>query len=136
MAFPVDIAQVRKTETALDLVFPSSFVERMMRNNGGDLVIDGEEWSLHPFLDTSDRTRLTRTCNDIIRETKSAKAWDAFPRTGVAIGSNGMGDLLVLLPDPVNAKRLQPAVFMWSHETGELDVVVHDFRELDRDQGR
>ena len=51
-------------------------------------------------------------------------------QTDVAIASNGFGDHLVLLPDPNQPKVLLATVFMWSHESGELDKVANDFAEL------
>jgi hypothetical protein len=98
--------------------------------NGGELKADGDVWELHPFLDTSDKTRLKRTCNDITRETTVAKEVSDFPADGVAIAANGTGDRLVLLPSPSNTARLQDAVFVWNHETGTLAKVADDFAEL------
>ena len=131
MPFPVDITMVKETEGRLGVAFPVTFVDRMMRSNGGEVVIEDEEWSLHSFFDTTAATRIKRTCNDIVRETTDAREWKTFPSGGVAIASNGMGDQLVFLPDPHRATQLQPTVFMWSHETGELDVVAKDFGDLE-----
>jgi hypothetical protein len=130
MAFPVDLEHVGRTEARLGVTFPPSFVERMLTENGGEVVIGEDAWSLNPFLDTSDKTRLKRTSNDIVVETESAREWPSFPQTAVAIASNGMGDHLVLLPDPEQPRQLQAAVFTWNHETGELDQVAEDFVEL------
>jgi hypothetical protein len=130
MPFPIDLEQIQRTETELGAIFPTSFVARMLADNGGEVEIDEEAWSLNPFRDTSDRTRIKRTASDIVRETAEARRWPRFPQQGISVASNGLGDHLVLLPDPTAPQRLQPAVFMWSHETGELDKVADDFAEV------
>jgi len=130
MPFPIEIDQVRRTEVKLGVTFPKSFVARMLADNGGDIVIEDEAWSLNPFLDWTDKVRLKRTCNDIVGETINAREWSGFPQSGISIASNGMGDHLVLLPDPSQSDLLQPVVFMWSHETGELDKVADDFAAI------
>jgi len=128
--FPVELELVRRTEANLGVTFPGSFVERMLTENGGEVTIEQEAWSLNPFFDASDGVRIKRTSNDIVRETASARAWPGFPPLGISIASNGMGDHLVFLPDPRRQSVLQAVVFMWSHETGELDKVADDFAEL------
>ena len=70
----------------------------MLKDNGGEVVTPPDTWQLHPFLDTSDKKRLRRTCNDIARETESAKEWPRFPEEAIAIGANAGGDWLILLP--------------------------------------
>ena len=130
MPFPVDVAYVKSAEAKLDVAFPLGFVARMVLENGGEIQIEGDLWWLHPFLDTSDKTRLKRTCNDIVRETESARKWRGFPPNAVAIAANGTGDQLILLPSPPQPQRLQDAVFIWDHETGEVSQIADDFFEL------
>ena len=90
-------------------------------------------WELHPIFDDSDRKRLKRTCNDIVRETTSAREWHGFPPEAAAIGGNGSGDRLILLPDP-NSGRFGDAVFWWDHETGEINQVASNFWELEDEE--
>ncbi len=59
--------------------------------------------------DDSDRKRLSRTANDIVRETEAAREWDEFPADVVAIAGDGSGDALVLLPG-------SDEIYIWSHE--------------------
>lgn len=73
MPFPVDIKYVNEAERKLGVKFPPAFVVRMVKENGGEVVTPLDVWQLHPFLDSSDRKRLARTCNDIARETAQAK---------------------------------------------------------------
>ena len=70
----------------------------MAQVNGGELTTEDDDWQLFPFFDKSDNKRISRTCNHIILETNQAKQWENFPVNGIAIGSNGCGDLLLLLP--------------------------------------
>jgi len=129
MPFPVDIKYVNDAETKLGVKFPASFVVRMTRNNGGDVKTQSDLWRLYPFLDMSDRKRLKRTCNDVVLETRNARDWSGFPEEAVAIGANGGGDQLVLLPRPDAPDTLGP-IYWWDHETGELNKVCDDFDEL------
>ena len=87
MPFPVDLKFVTEAERKLGVKFPASFVLRMVRSNGGEVATPPDSWVLFPFLDTSDRKRLKRTCNDIVLETRKAREWRGFPGKGVAIGA-------------------------------------------------
>jgi hypothetical protein len=129
MPFPVDEKYILQTEQKLGVKFPESFRKKMMEENGGSVETPPDAWDLYPFMDTSDRTRLKRTCNDIVRETASLRDWPGCPPTAVAIGANGCGDQLVLIPSE-NTEILQDAVFWWNHENGELSKVAHDFGDL------
>jgi hypothetical protein len=128
MPFPVDKKFIIETEAKLGMQFPQAYRVRMLRDNGGELSINGDGWQLHPFFDTSDRKRIARTCNDITRETKEAREWRGFPANAVAIGTNGTGDRLVFLPEP-DSSILQDHPFIWLHETGELVPASISFEE-------
>jgi len=131
MPFPVDPSYIKATEAKLGVTFPLSFVARMVRLNGGEVETCSDVWELHPFLDTSDRKRLKRTCNDIVYETRWSREHAAgYPPDAVSIASNGSGDELVLMPDPARPGRLRDAVYFWDHETGEVSAVANDFHEL------
>ena len=133
MPFPVDITFIEQAEEKLAMRFPMSFKARMAKNNGGSVTTNAgweEHWNLFPFFDTSDKTRLKRTCNDIIRETASAHDRPGFPSDAVAIGDNGGGDVLILLPDSDDPTRLGDAIFWWDHETDAIEQVGDDFLEL------
>jgi hypothetical protein len=131
MPFPVDESAIIATETKLRVRFPASFRDRMMRENGGEVQVGEDVWELYPFLDTSDKKRLARTCNDITRETHSARSCSGFPVEGVAIASNGAGDYLVMLPKAEGEAELAPVICLWDHESGELHEVVSDFSGLE-----
>jgi hypothetical protein len=130
MAYPVDIKFINEAERKLGVKFPSTFVLRMVKNNGDEAVTPEDSWVLYPFLDTSDRKRLKRTCNDIVQETKKAREWPRFPEAAIAIGDNGGGDRLMLLPRADEPSVLGP-VYWWDHETGELIFAADDFGDLE-----
>ncbi len=127
MPFPVDRKYIDTTEEKLAGKFPESFVQKMMAENGGELATPPDSWTLHPFLDTSDKKRLRRTCNDIIRETTEAKNSHRFPQNAINIGDNGGGDHLVFL---LADGKIGPEVYWWDHETGAMNHVAEDFAEL------
>ena len=129
MAFPLDMQLVKRTEAKLERKLPLGYVVQMCRENGGGVATETDFWYLHPIFDDSDRKRLQRTCNDIVRETAVARERPDFPPDALAIGHNGGGDVLVLLPDPA-AERYADAVYWWDHETGELIRVADTFEEL------
>ncbi len=132
MAFPVDIEYVKRTEAKLGRKLPLGYVVKMCNNNGGELRAGPDHWNLYSIFDESDKKRLKRTCNNIVRETKAAKEWADFPENAVAIASNGSGDQLILLPEP-SSDRFSDAVYWWDHETGEVEKVGDDFVELIED---
>ena len=129
MAFPIDQTFIDRAAQKLGIRFPLSYIAHMQRSNGGDVEVEGDDWQLIPIFDDSDKARLKRTCNDIVRETKLAREWRGFPPSAVAIASNGAGDMLVLLPDP-SGEQLAEVVYSWDHETGELKAIADNFGNL------
>ena len=120
---------VRQAQEKLGRALPLCYVSRMCRDNGGEVRVGQDVFFLHPILDATDRKRLARTCNDIVRETASARQRAGFPPDALAIGNNGGGDRLVFLPDH-EAPRFADAVYWWDHETGELHRAADGFEEL------
>ena len=130
MPFPLDISCVRKAKARLGQQLPVAYVASMVTENGGDVHADGDSWFLHPILDDSDKTRLKRTCNDIVLETKEARDWEGFPEAAVSIAHDGGGNHLILMPEPAYPGRLGEAVFRWDHETREVEPVAASFGAL------
>ncbi|RCU50089.1 SMI1/KNR4 family protein [Corallincola holothuriorum] len=129
MAFDLEEKYLAQFELQLGFKLPSSYRAAMAINNGGELVVGEEDWQLFPILDQSDRKRIARTCNHVLRETNEAREWHDFPDNAVAIASNGCGDLLIFL---VANESLSSEVYEWSHETRELTMVSKDFSDLER----
>jgi hypothetical protein len=128
MPFPITTAEIAKTETKAGFQFPLGLKSRFSKEDGGELKIGGDSWQLIPFLDTTDRKRLTRTCNDIVQETARMRGWHGFPADAFVVAQNGRGDYLIIRPDAEGSNDLGETVYFWDHETGEHEPVV---RSLD-----
>ncbi len=127
MPFPVAEQFIVETERKLGVSLPDAFRARMSRSNGGELSTDDDDWQLYPFFDTSDRRRLSRTSNDIVRETTSAREWRGFPPGAIAIAANGSGDHLVFIPVP-GSTTLQPQPFHLAARYGGVTAHRHHVR--------
>jgi hypothetical protein len=130
MPFPVDERYVTETEKKLGAKFPSDYVKKMLKENGGEVQTPPDGWLLYPIFDSSDKKRLKRTCNDVVRETQHAREWMGFPADAVAIGGNGCGDQLVLLRDSGFPEAFAEVVYCWNHETAALNKVAARFGDL------
>jgi hypothetical protein len=123
MAFPIDQKYIVDTESELSVKFPTEFKIRMIKSNGGELLISREfEFELHPFFDKSDRKRISRTCNHIGLETKKAREWNGFPENGIAIGKDGFGNKLILTHN--GNGNLTDELYFWNHETGKVERIA------------
>ncbi|HEX7860638.1 MAG TPA: SMI1/KNR4 family protein [Verrucomicrobiae bacterium] len=124
MPFPISAAEIEKTEKKTGFTFPAGLKARLARDNGGEIEVADDCWQLIPFMDTSDRKRIARTCNDIVRETASMREWSNFPKDGFVVAGNGGGDYLVIRPEAEGSTRLGETIYRWDHETGELEAVA------------
>ena len=129
MPFPVDPKFIQRAAERLGVRLPASYVARLTRENGGELIAGDADWQLYPVFDDSDRTRIKRTCNHVVRETMLARTRPDLPTTAIAIGEDGGGNHLVLLSDP-DVNRLGNAVYRWDHETGEVERLADDLADL------
>jgi hypothetical protein len=125
--FPVDRHYIELAETNLGRRLPPDYAGRLSAANGGEVALAGDTWLLFPVFDDSDRKRIARTCNHILHETQNAQHWSGFPPDALAIGSNGSGDLLVLLPD---GESFSDVVHWWDHETGLLHRAAQSIVDL------
>jgi hypothetical protein len=57
MPFPIDKQYITAAEQVLNLTFPTSFKNKMMIENGGELFLAEDDWQLFPFFDESDQKR-------------------------------------------------------------------------------
>jgi hypothetical protein len=57
---------------------------------------------INTFKNPENRKTLTRTYNNILRETEVAKGYPGFPDNCIAIAQNGTGNYLVLLKQENN----------------------------------
>lgn len=129
MPFPVDPMFIERAEKQLGRALPEALINRLRSENGGEVEAAGDTWQLHPVFDDSDRKRIARTANHVLRETEVARCWSGFPAEALVIGSNGSGDHLVLIPE---GHRFRDTVYWWDHETGALNLVANTFADLQR----
>lgn len=123
---PFDLAEsfLLAAERELGASLPKTYRLAMLRENGGEIETDDDFWQQYPVADTSDRKRLSRSANHILKETESCRGWARFPENAVAIAGNGAGDQLVLLRQN---EVFAAEVYAWLHESGELKKVADDF---------
>jgi len=124
MPFPITRAEIAKTEDKTGFKFPLGLMSRFSKDNGGDLEVGGGCWQLIPFFDTTDRKRLARTCNDIVRETASMRGCRGFPTDAFVVAQNGGGDYLIIRPHTEGSNELGETVYFWDHETGDYEPVA------------
>jgi len=126
---PFDLSedQLLKAEDELGSQLPHDYREAMKLANGGEATTEEDDWEFYPIKDTSDRKRLSRSCNHIINETESCKEFGNFPEGAIAIAGNGLGDQTVFIKE---LGQFQTAVFLWLHETGELKELAASCKEI------
>lgn len=95
MAFDLDEKFLIQAEKELNILqFPTSYRNSMMKNNGGFFEYGTEDsndfasFMLYPIADNSDRKRLSRTCNNVVKETKSTRENDDFIENFIQIGDD------------------------------------------------
>ncbi len=128
MPFPLDEKYILEAENELGVEFPDSYKEKMLIENGGELDVEFDCFDLFPFWDKSDKKRLARTCNSVVRETLNERTHYRFPENLIAIGNNGGGDLLVFKIE--SNGKLENTLFWLDHENEELNFIANDFREV------
>jgi hypothetical protein len=128
MGLPTSESHIAAAERDGHFTLPAQWKLMLLRSNGLTVQANGDDWEAFPVLDGSSRKHLARSANHILRETESFRSFPRFPSEAVAIASNGSGDCLVLFPAQSN-------VYVWDHETGELEIAdvsypKADFKEL------
>jgi hypothetical protein len=118
MPFPIEEKYVEQTEHELGAKLPSWFRVKMMSENGGELSAMGDVWDLIPIKNPLNRKTLERTCNDLLRESESAKGFPGFPPNAVTIAQNGTGDYLMFLKQEDGT--FDNRTYHFNHETGEV----------------
>lgn len=128
MAFPVDEKFIEQAELELGVRFPASFRNKMMQMNGGSIEILGDVYDLHPFYDTSDKKRLKRSCNCIVRETQTARQHYGLPVDLILIARSGGGDSLCF--QILESGELDQHVYLQRHDADELLQVAAEFSAM------
>lgn len=130
MGLPVDERFIVEMQYELDVVFPVMFLWAMKGENGGTTLFANQQWTIYPFPDKSDPEARKRTEANIFRHTLSARELDYFPPNGIAIGDNGRGDRLILLPADPYGNQLGETIYVWLQKNGEIDVLSENFLKL------
>lgn len=130
MPLPVDDKFILEAEQNLGIKLPNSYKGRMRIHNGGEIEAMDDVWQVYPVFDTSDRRRIIKTSNHIVREATVARQWPSFPPKAVPFASNGSGDLLVFLPDEEDKSQLSERIYYWNHETGESEQIADDLADM------
>ena len=124
MAFPVDESRIRAAEEALGRTFPDVLRERLMSENGGE-IDDTDEgyWFLYPVYDDSDRRRLARSADHVVKETETWRSEaDGFPQGAVPVAEDQEGNAIVLLPG-------DDRFYVWDHELRQTEQIELIFDE-------
>ncbi|MDK8345607.1 SMI1/KNR4 family protein [Brevibacterium sp. UMB1308A] len=124
MAFPVDESRIRAAEEALGRTFPDVLRERLMSENGGE-IDDTDEgyWFLYPVYDDSDRRRLARSADHVVKVTETWRSEaDGFPQDAVPVAEDQEGNAIVLLPG-------DDRFYVWDHELRETEPIELIFYE-------
>ena len=126
---PFDLAEsfIYAAEQLLGATLPDAYRGAMLKKNGGELEIEDDVWQQYPIADTTDRKRISRTANHIIKETQHLKSWPGFPQEAVAIAGNGSGDQLILLKEGTSFGQ---DIYIWVHKTGQLQKIANNFSAL------
>ena len=108
---PFNLAErfIRAAEEELGAPLPHPYRQAMMASNGGEVAAYDAVWNLHPILDKSERKRLSRSCNDILRETRMMRDCPDWPDNALAIADDGTGDKLLFLRQGIPARSLRLA---------------------------
>ena len=101
----------------------------MILDNGGEAETAEDGWEFYSIKDTSDRKRISRTCNHIISESEACKGYGNFPENCIAIANNGMGDQMIFLKE---GDKFKEEVFLWLHETGQMELLANSFSEIEK----
>jgi len=128
VAFPIEEKYIEIAENELGVKFPESFRRKMIKLNGGGVDVGGDHFEIHPFYDTSDKKRIKRTCNSIVKETNTARNHYRLPGNLIVIGNSGGGDVLVYKVE--DNGTVSNTVYWFDHETEELVLAASDFGDL------
>jgi hypothetical protein len=124
---PTDNAFILRAERELGASLPLDFRSHLLRCNGGEVEADGDDWTIFPVFDDSDKRSAARSASHIVRENAQARLWAGFPSRAVAFATNGSGDYLVFLPGDGPSS----CIHRWNHETRTSVLVAQAFASLE-----
>jgi len=118
--FPVSEMHIEREEADLGVLLPIELRNRLRQGNGGEVKVDGEVFYLHRVWDPTDRRRMKRSANHMLRETITARKLTGFPPGAVSLAVNNYGDRLIVRP-------LRETIEGWSREDGSIFAVSVDW---------
>jgi len=62
-------------------------------------------------------------------EPTTVNEWKEFPKNGIAIGSDGFGNLIILTHNGNGV--LTEVVYFWNHEIGQIGKIAESINELE-----
>ncbi|MBK1792182.1 SMI1/KNR4 family protein [Persicirhabdus sediminis] len=125
---PIDLKFIEEAEFDLGIKFPVAYRRKMMRHNGGSVLLKSECYQLHPFLDSSDECSTQNTSQSVVRQTQLERLAQKLPDDIIVIGRSDEGHLLVLLM--MGTGNVDERVFWFDINSRELGVAANEFSEL------
>ncbi len=110
--WPIDLSAIECAEVALRIRLPEPYRHGMARANGGEVMAFGLPWELCTFRDDTNRRRLARTWDDIVRVTFAHLEIGGFPEGAVVLAAVD-GNALILRREPGNPEVLKDEVWAW-----------------------
>jgi hypothetical protein len=102
MAFPVSEERIAAAEAELGVRLPDDLRARLRADNHGYVAVEDwpEVWNLFPVWDDSDRSRIRRTAEHIVRANRAdrlegARSRGELPADALAFAADDGGNLLV-----------------------------------------
>ncbi|WP_139891465.1 SMI1/KNR4 family protein [Bacillus sp. D386] len=110
---------IKSAEEQLEVLFPEQYKDLFKLSNQAQI----DEWILFPIKDPRN---LKRTWDDIVRQNKDMRD-EEMDKNLISIGEDGTGDKLCYKIVDTN---LDDKIYIWYHETGELEEVASNLKEF------
>ena len=110
---------IKSAEEQLEVLFPEQYKDLFKLSNQAQI----DEWILFPIKDPRN---LKRTWDDIVRQNKDMRD-EEMDKNLISIGEDGTGDKLCYkIVDTI----VEDKIYIWYHETGELEEVASNLKEF------
>lgn len=115
----VSESDIKFAEEKLEVIFPDQYKELCMLVNNAEIG----EWILFPIKDQKNHKK---TWDDVVRQNKEVRD-ERMSKDLIAIGDDGSGDKLCF--KKMNG-RMEDAIYLWNHETLEIDEYASSLKEF------
>jgi hypothetical protein len=130
MPQPADEKDIQETESTINIKFPATYRERMLKENGGDITLKEGIFHLFPFSAATGDASAKAGLPGVVKATKELKKIYTFPNDGIAFAANDAGDALVFVKEYYHSDKLKNGVFFWHKKIGFVKRVAEDFSKL------